>query len=51
MERVVLVPLVFVHARNLVQTVEMGEAVETGETVEIANIHAVLMHIAEKTVG
>jgi hypothetical protein len=30
---------------------KIGEAVETGEIIEIANIHAVFMHIAEKMVG
>src|SRR5277367_5979624 len=31
--------------------VEIGEAVETGENVEIANIHAVFWHIVENRAG
>jgi hypothetical protein len=31
--------------------VEIGEAVETGENVEIANIHAVSWHIVENRAG
>jgi len=30
---------------------EKGEAVEKGGPVEIANVHAVFMHVAEKMVG
>jgi hypothetical protein len=35
----------------LTQTGEIGEAVETGEIVEIASIHAVFMHVTENMVG
>jgi hypothetical protein len=35
----------------LTQTVEIGEEVEKGEMVEIANIHAYFMHVVEKIVG
>lgn len=46
-----LVSLVSVLARNLTQTGEIGEIVEKGKTIEIANIHAVSVHVAEKMVG
>ena len=42
---------VSVLARNWTQTAELGEAVEKGEIVEIVNIHAVFMHVAENMVG
>jgi hypothetical protein len=42
---------VSVSGRNWTQTAEIGEAVETGEIIEIANIHAVFMHVAENMVG
>jgi hypothetical protein len=48
---VVLVSLVSVLGENWPQTAEIGELVETGEIVEIANIHAIFMHVAEKMVG
>jgi hypothetical protein len=35
----------------LAHTNEIGEEVETGGTIEIANIHAVFPHVAEKVVG
>ena len=46
-----LVSLVSVSGRNWTQTAEIGEAVEIGEIIEMANIHAVFMHVAEKMVG
>jgi len=51
MERVVLVSLVSVSGENWTQTAEIGEAVETGEIVEIGNIHAVSVHVAENMLG
>jgi hypothetical protein len=36
---------------NWAQTADMREAVEKGETVEIANIHADFMQVAERMVG
>jgi hypothetical protein len=42
---------VSVLARNLTQTSETEEAVETGETVEIANVHNGFMHVAENMLG
>jgi hypothetical protein len=33
------------------QRAEIEEAVEIGEMVEVANIHAIFMHVAEKMVG
>jgi hypothetical protein len=45
------VSLVSVQARNLTQANEIGEEVEKGETVEIANIHADVMHVVENMVG
>jgi hypothetical protein len=35
----------------LTQTDEIGEAVEIGEIVEIANVHADFAHLAENTAG
>ncbi len=46
-----LVSLVSVLVRNWTQTAEIGEAVEKGEVIEGANIHAVFMHVAESVVG
>ena len=43
--------LVSVWARNWTQTAEIGEAVETGEIVEIVNTDAVFMQVAEKMAG
>jgi len=45
------VSLVSVSARNWCYSCGTVEGVETGETVEIANIHAVFMHIVENMVG
>jgi hypothetical protein len=42
---------VSVLARNQTQTAEIGEIVEKGGIVEIASIHAVVTHVAEKMVG
>ena len=46
-----LVSLVSVQGRNLVYTDEIEEAVEIGEMVGIANIHAVFMQVVENMVG
>lgn len=46
-----LVSLVSVSARNLTQTAEKGEGVEKGEIVEIANVHAAFMQVAENMLG
>jgi hypothetical protein len=46
-----LVSLVSVYGRNLTQTDEIGETVEKGEIVEITNIDAVFMHVAENMLG
>ncbi len=46
-----LVSLVSVSARNWCYSCGRIERVETGEIIEIANIHAVFMHVAEKVVG
>jgi hypothetical protein len=46
-----LVSLVSVWARNWTRTVELGEAVEKGEIIEIASIHAVVTHVAENMAG
>jgi hypothetical protein len=35
----------------LAHTNEIGEEVETGGTIEIANVHAVFMQVREKMVG
>ena len=35
----------------MTQTGEIGEAVGKSEIVEIANVHAVFVHVAEKMVG
>jgi hypothetical protein len=35
----------------LIQTDEIGEEVETGENVEIVNIHADFAYVAEKMAG
>ena len=43
--------LVSAWARNLAQMVEIGEAVETDEIVEIASIDAVFMDVTENIVG
>jgi hypothetical protein len=43
-----LVSLVSVWGRNWCYLCGRIERVETGEIVEIANIHAVFMHVAEK---
>ena len=43
--------LVSVWARNRTQTVEIGEAVENTEIIEIASMHAGFAHIAEKMIG
>jgi len=43
--------LVAVWGRNWCYSCGKVERVEIGETVEIVNIHAVFMHVAEKTVG
>jgi len=45
------VSLVYVWARNWTQTAEIGEAVETGEIVEIVNTDAVFIQVAEKMAG
>jgi hypothetical protein len=37
-----------VHDHSICEKVER---VETGEIVEIANVHALFMHVAEKMVG
>ena len=49
--RLSLVSLVSDSTRNWCYSCGTIEKVETGESVEIANIHAVLMHLAEKMVG
>jgi len=46
-----LVSLVSVWGRNWCYSCGRVERVETGETVEIGNIHAVFVHIAENMVG
>jgi len=46
-----LVSLVSVPAQNWFYSCGTVERVETGEIVEIANIHAGFMHVAEKMVG
>ncbi len=46
-----LVSLVSVSARNWCYLCERIERVETGEIVEIANIHAALMQVAENMLG
>lgn len=46
-----LVSLVSVSARNWYYSCGKVERVETGETLEIASIQAVLMHVAENMVG
>ena len=46
-----LVSLVSAWGRNWRYLCGRIERVETGETVEIAKIHAVFMHVAEKMVG
>ena len=46
-----LVSLVSVLARNWCYLCERIERVEKGETVEIANVHAVVMQVAENMVG
>ncbi len=43
--------LVSVWGQNWCYSCGIVERVETGETLEIANIHAVVMHVAEKMVG
>ncbi len=48
---VALVSLVSVWGRNWFYSCGRIERVERGETVEIASIHAVLMHVAENMVG
>lgn len=50
-EGVALVSLVSVAARNLSYSCERVERIKKGEILEIANIHAVSTHIAEKMVG
>jgi hypothetical protein len=46
--RLSLVSLVSVSARNWCQLCETVERAKKGEIVEIANIHAGSMHVAEK---
>jgi hypothetical protein len=46
-----MVSLVSVSAQNWCYLCGSIEGVETGEIIEIAAIHAVFMHIAEKMVG
>ena len=46
-----LVSLVSASGRNWCYLCGTVEGVEKGEIVEIANIHAVLVHVAEKMVG
>ena len=46
-----LVSLVSVWGRNWCYSCGKVERVEIGEIVEIANLHAVFMHVAEKMVG
>ncbi len=46
-----LVSLVSVSGRNWCYLCGRIERVETGETVEIASIDAVLMHVAENMLG
>ncbi len=46
-----LVSLVSVWGRNCCYLCGRIEAVEKGEIIEIANIDAVWMHVAENTVG
>jgi len=46
-----LVSLVSVPAQNWFYSCGTVERVETGEIVEIANIHAGFMHVAENMVG
>ncbi len=46
-----LVSLVSVFARNWCYLCGRIERVETGETVEIANIHAVFMQVGENMIG
>ena len=46
-----LVSLVSVSARNWCYLCERFERVEKGETVEIANVHAVFMQVAENMIG
>ena len=48
---VCLVSLVSVLARNWCYLCERIERVEKGETVEIANVHAGVMHVAENMLG
>ncbi len=48
---VFLVSLVSVSARNWCYLCERIERVEKGETVEIANVHAGVMHVAENMLG
>jgi len=48
---VALVSLVSVSARNWCYSCEKVETVEKGEIVEIANLHAVFVHVAEKMVA
>jgi hypothetical protein len=43
--------VVSVWSETWTQTFAMGEAVETGEIVKIANIHAVSTHVAENVIG
>ena len=46
-----LVSLVSVQGRNWFYLSEIVEGVEKGEIVEIANIHAVFMQVAENMLG
>ncbi len=46
-----LVSLVSVWGKNWTQMVENIETIELAEKIEIANIHAVFMQVAEKMVG
>jgi len=46
-----LVSLVSVWGRNLCYSCGRIERVETDEIVEIANVHAIFMHVGENMIG
>ncbi len=48
---VTLVSLVSVRGRNLCYLCETVKGVEKRDIIEIANIHAVFMHVAENMLG